>query len=728
MTTTINGLAPLERRLCTLEELVLRAWPEATPETALNHIKQGKVKVNERPRRDPSYVVGPGTQLEFEADLSQDRYGLPEAASELARGPGWIIVDKPIGMPGALDRSDPMNPILFLADLCGLDRDTFSPVWQLPAQVGGPWLCALTDEEAAKARAALYHQPHAMTFMAITPRVAIPTGQFEGPQGIIYEYSATRMTPSLSELQIMVNPSKATLGDDHDPIQSILETLAAQGYPVLGDRLRGGYLVRGGMRLRLAVLHHEQLELAHSWTPERGWWIDEAIAPPVGAPATEAAPEAQASGPEVIIRPGRDQGPKAPGERDDAPVVPRSGRVLRFEVSSKTLEVLGQGHPWALDDAQTQPREGLAPGTMVQLQDPKGKLGPYALVEGPGPIAARVWGQDAEQIEQFREEIEWRVNQAFLKRAELIRDSADTNLFRLIHAEADGLPGFYLDRIGPILRATITSHVCRAFKSKIYASLIDYDPDLTILEIAHLEDVRSRKKHQEQALPKAFVAYTKHDFWRRQERFIGHEDGLRYWCEPWEGIDTGFFADQRDNRRRLVKLAAPGQRWLNLFGHTGAFSVALASRGAQVVNVDISKNYLDWTAQNFALNELDPALNVGSSDDAREYVRKHEGLVDGIIIDPPTAAQSKAGFWSIRKDYEQLIADCFSRLKPDGVMLVCRNDRKRTHGLEEMVQAAAKTAKFKIDAMTPAPPSPDYPNLAGFPEGESFEGVIVRGK
>ena len=733
--TPLRGLAPLERRLCTLEELVQRAWPEADPAQIGPLIRQGRVQVNERPRRDPGYIVGPGSAVTLEADLSHDRYGLPDAASELARGQGFILVDKPIGMPGVLNRQDPMNPVLFLADLCGLERDTFCPVWPMPTLAGGPWLCAMTDEDAQRLRLALYAQPLAMTWVAITPRVAIPTGQLQGPHGLIYEYSATRMTASLSELQLMVNPSRAQLPPDHDPVEALLETLAQAGYPALGDRQRGGYLVRGGLRLRLAVLHDEALGLAHSWTPGRGWWLDEVIAPPSPQAApleTGAGPMAPATTREAPPRVTRGQAlaedlRQGMDVEDDGPA--RSRAIRPFEVSTKTLEVLAQGHPWALDDAQTQRRDDLAPGTLVQLRDAKGKLGPYALIEGPGPIAARVWCQERDEAEALRELTDLRVHEAILRRADLIEHSHRTSLFRLIHGEADGLPGFYLDRIGPILRATITSHAARAFKARVYANLIDYDPELTILEIAHLEDVRQRQRHQpDDALPRARVAYTKHDFWRAQERMIGLEDHLRFWCEPWTGIDTGFFADQRDNRARLRAMAQPGQRWLNLFGHTGAFSVALASRGAQVVNVDLSKHYLEWTAQSFALNELDPALHQGAAMDARDYLAAHPERVHGIILDPPTAAQSKSGFWSIRKDYDQLLEDCFARLEPGGVMLICRNDRKRSQPLRELALRAAEAASFRVAQLHEAPPSPDYPNLAHFPEGDSFEGLLIQGE
>jgi len=113
--------------------------------------------------------------------------------------------------------------------------------------------------------------------------------------------------------------------------------------------------------------------------------------------------------------------------------------------------------------------------------------------------------------------------------------------------------------------------------------------------------------------------------------------------------------------------------------------------------------------------------------DAQGAQKAHPEQVDGIIIDPPTAAQSKAGFWSVRKDYEQLVRDCFERLLPGGVMLICRNDRKRTQALEPLVREAALATGFQIKRLSTADPAPDYPSLEGFPEGESFEGLLIEG-
>ena len=702
MTSTIlKGLTPQRSHQMDLRELVTQLWPEATPKEVELAIEGGQVKVNGRPKRQPKHKPEPGSQVLVSAPLSQAQYGMPEAA-ELARGEGWIIVDKPIGMPGVLAQDDPMDPILFMADMAGLERDHIRPVWPMPTLAGGPWM--LSTEESAQALTQEVLSSQGLAWVVITPRVGIPRGSFKGASGATYTYNGVRMTETLSELFVYVAPGTPPADD---PVGDMLDALLMEGYAVLGDRARGGFVVSGGMRVRLAILNHDPLGLAYSWSTPKRWWPDDPIAPTL--PKEE--PDARSA-----------QAPQA------QQVAQHAGQVRAFKVSPKTLEVLAEGHQWALDDKQTDRRDRITPGTLVHLHDVRGSKGPWGLVEGPGEIAARVWSWHPEDTYALGKTAMARFDQAMIHREDLLRDSAHTNLYRLVHAEADGLPGFYLDRLGPLLRATITSHTTRAFKSAIYANLMDEYPEMAILEVAHLEDVRARKKGRAEALPQATIVHCPHEYLTNQQRVIALEDDLRYWCEPWEGIDSGFFADQRENRRTLVERAAPGQRWLNLFGHTGAFSVALAARGAHVVNVDVSKRYLQWTADNFELNQLPADLNEGHAQDARLYMESCTQTFDGIIVDPPTAAKTQGGFWSVRKDYAELLVACFERLAPGGVMLVCRNDRKRQGSLAQMVRQAAKDAAFALDTIEQAGPSSDYPILEGFPESRRFEGLMVYGK
>ncbi|MEZ4460332.1 MAG: class I SAM-dependent methyltransferase [bacterium] len=298
---------------------------------------------------------------------------------------------------------------------------------------------------------------------------------------------------------------------------------------------------------------------------------------------------------------------------------------------------------------------------------------------------------------------------------------AKTDLFRLVHGEADGLPGMDIDRVGPVLRVTLTGAAAMPAFARSFTIRPTSTPTWVILENEHMRDIREGKKLPPQArIIRGRARYVKPgDLLDRARRMIFVIAGTVGRHRP-----NQFFADQRDNRRRLVELAQPGQTWLNLFCHTGAFSVALANKGVHVVSNDLSKRYLDWLDENLALNGIDASLNTNVPDDARNYLSAATQKFDGIIVDPPTAAQGD-GFWSVRKGYNSLLEQCFRLLNPGGVMLVCRNDKKRGEPLDDLIDEAAGAAKRKITAIDNAPPASDYPVLEGFPEGTSFEGRLV---
>lgn len=741
MTTTSNStnrpaltwrfLTPLERTQPTLDELLWRAWPDSTQSQRKELIERGKVTVDERLVRDPRKQPAPQSVVSFSPETGEEVAGLPEV-EELARGEGWVLVDKPIGMPAILNREDPMNSVLFMADLLGLDRDVFMPAMHVPTQAGGPWLCGFDDEAAERLRDAWRGGEMMMTFRAIALRQERAQGSLTGPGGLHLSYAVTRYDEGLCELQLIPQyREKSPKGAAFEPFSLIRKTLAQAGIALLGDRQHGGYMVEGGLRLRMESIVHDASGIGHSWSMPQDWWPSDPVVDyepePKHVPSDEDdADDGYDASPDQEWRAEEAFEDDLPDWRKKDQKKKKTLQIHKLKVSDKTLEIMeSQGHPWVLEDSHTGGRSHLKPGTLVGLTGKRSKRpGPWALVEGPGELAARKWAdaEDIDAVEFFSEEVLARVDEAIVRRADLLKDMAQTNIFRLIHGEADGLPGLNVDRVGAMLRATLTGQSCRVFRKLVYDNLMEHDPHATLIEVWHTEDVRQRGD-----LP---VARLVHGAPARagSERTIGLEDGLKYWCEPWEGIDVGFFSDQRDNRRTLKRDARPGQRWLNLFGHTGAFSVALASCGAQVVNVDVSKRYLDWTRENFLLNGLDPDLDVPAALDARTYIAQMKAgeQVDGIIVDPPTAAQGKAGFWSVRKDYADLLVACFERLKPGGVMLVCRNDRKAKGGLDEFIKDSGRRAKADIKALTIAPPSHDYPRLEGFPEGDHFDGWIVR--
>ena len=673
-------LAPYEDAHPTLVELLQRACPELGAQDCYKLIGSGRAKVDGRVTKNPKRRVPPDARVEVQPFPTDSDFGVPDL-EVCARREDLIVVDKAVGMPGAADHADPMNPVAFLADVLGMDRDTFTPVWTAPTDAGGPWLCAPDEANAVLMRDAIANGTLRTVWVAITKRPPRPTGELVH-RDLRIRYAAVRMVGGLAELQLM--PEGLTAADVARLPATLLDVLANADLAAVSDRERDGYMTGGGVRLRMISLY-DDAGLAEGWVPPAQWW-------PQGSVVAEiAAPPSSTSNPTAI--------------RD-------------FRVSAKTLEVLRDGHPWILADRDMSDLDDFKLGELVRLRGPKGVPGPFALVDGLGVVAARVFGEDAEAAMDFAAEVVLRLDEAFAARTSAFADLAQTDLFRVVHGEADGLPGLYLDRVGPLYRATLMGGSAVTMRDAIYGAIEDAEPNVMVIEVTHTSDVRTRDE-----LPGARVVVHGAGYAQPDERIVACEDGLRFWCEPWEGIDTGFFADQRDNRRRAVAMAQNGRRrWLNLFCHTGAFTVALVAAGAEVVSVDISSRYLDWLTENLELNDLDLSRNRNEAVDARQFVANCDGF-DGIIIDPPTAAQSDAGFWSVQRDYQALVTQCFEKLNPEGVMLCCRNARKRKPDLEKVVRDAARDANVKLAAVEPAPPAADYPRMDGFPEGDSFEGV-----
>lgn len=635
--------APAEVEPASAGELLRRAWSGATPEQVKRAFSANNVRINGRVSRNPEKLIDEEALFiaEVEAPEAALAYG---EAPELGRGDGWVVVEKPVGLTGVIDHEDPLNPILSFADMLGVARDGFSPVWPMPLESGGPWLIGLSPGAARDLHSAWHRGDLMITWVALVPTPPTPQGRFLSAEGIPVDYSATQIRGGVAEIQLTPMLTADIKLAPEDPTNWLLDLLAAQDLAALGDARRGGFMVPGAVRMQVAAFFYtgeggEQgagragSELAHSWNPGPDWWPEGAV--------VWAAEEERAAGGAASGRAQRSGGRK----------------VARDE----SVDIL--------------------------------------------------------------------VDEAIARRAALVRQSQTTDLFRLIHGKADGFPGLYLDRVGPLLRATLFEESASAFSEQVYQNILDFDPETMILEVEHLRDIRAeggsvRRDRQ------ARVVEQGPRFIRDGERIIGVEDGLKYWCEPWEGIDVGFFADQRENRRRLRQFARPAQRWLNLFCHTGAFSVVLAKLGCEVVSVDLSKRYLGWLEENLELNRLPTQLNRSVADDARAFLDGYKSLnstpYDGIIVDPPTAARGSAGFWSVKKDYEDLLIRCFERLAPGGVMLVCRNDKRPVEGLDSLVRRAAERAGRGLKSLDDAPPAPDYPRLAGFPEGDSFEGVWAR--
>lgn len=165
-----------------------------------------------------------------------------------------------------------------------------------------------------------------------------------------------------------------------------------------------------------------------------------------------------------------------------------------------------------------------------------------------------------------------------------------------------------------------------------------------------------------------------------EEEFAVREGGLRFLVRPYDGLSTGLFLDQRENRRR-VRAAARGRRVLNTFAYTCGFGVAAGAGGAaEVVNVDVSRRYLEWGKRNLESNSLALEGQWFICSDVFDYLRRarRQGRVfDMVILDPPTFGRDKrsGAVFAMESDLDRLVREAVGLTAAGGLLLVSTNHR-----------------------------------------------------
>lgn len=181
---------------------------------------------------------------------------------------------------------------------------------------------------------------------------------------------------------------------------------------------------------------------------------------------------------------------------------------------------------------------------------------------------------------------------------------------------------------------------------------------------------------------------------------VVQEGEFKFEIHLGEGIHSGLFLDQRENRKTIY-FNSKNRRVLNLFSYTGAFTIAAMKGGAkEVVSVDLSKNYLDWLKRNVDLNHFDVKKTPVWTRDVFEYLKfaeKKNEKFDLIIIDPPTFSRSARGSFSTEKDMSSLLKQALSLLSEKGNIFFCINTVKISRELfQQKVSDVLKDTPYQI--------------------------------
>lgn len=653
-------------------------------------IDAGQVRVGRRIERRAGRALRPGDTVEIDwrpsmlADIPTLR-----PADVVATGAGWWAITKPPGLPSHRTEEDGIAAPEQLAAVIG---QASQPVHRLDRETSGVLVLAVGD---AVARLSMLFADRAVskTYRAIVyPAPDLPGELTDSDADMHASVRMLRRSKDGSRGDVEIAPRE---GRTHQ----VRRLLSNAGAPVLGDLVYGNPPPGGAPRMALHCLRLGWDETVVEAPLPPGW--DDLLNPPV---APKEAPPRRA--------------PKAPCEPRDRQTSHRPS----LRVSRATARIIRGGHPWVVADRDTGRRDQLRAGDLVELEDPRGEWVATAVADPEVEVCARVVSRRPGLALDANT---WagRTTRALEKRRSLIDDPATTAL-RLIHAEADGLPGLTVDQWGPILVATRASRASSAFTKVVYDTIRDILP-LPLYEKDHLVDLRSRDDGRSgDALRGRWVTG---DHTNEVEVL---EAGLRFHAAPLGGLTTGFYPDQRTNRALLMRLPdLSGAVVANLFAHTGAFSVAVAAGGAsRVFTVDLSPRYLEIATANLERNGLDPEQHPVVASDAVRWLEEQENL-DGVILDPPVFAQGRGrgrGF-SAKGDYRKMVASAAKRLRPGGWLLCCRNLRAaRAGSLRADVEGGIRDAGRVPSDVRRAGPSSDYPVLKGFGEGTSFHGVFAR--
>ncbi len=328
---------------------------------------------------------------------------------------------------------------------------------------------------------------------------------------------------------------------------------------------------------------------------------------------------------------------------------------------------LKRGHPWLFSGGLQQAPRDLAPGSLVDLVDAAGGFVGRGYYNPKTDIAVRLLTCQDEPVDQafFRKRVQaaWDLRQQAL-------DLNRTDVFRLIHAEGDFLPGVIADYYaGVIVLQSHTAGVDRLLEP-LTAALAEVARPKAILLRTDVA-VRSRE-----GLGKAEPRLLMGEI---PPGLTVQENGLRFKIDPWKGQKTGFFTDQRDKRQALARYARAlpdGATMANLFSYTAGFSVyAVAARpGLKTINVDQSAAALEQARQNFEANNLPAAAHIFKTADAFKWLeaeRERGAQHEIVILDPPAFAKTHREKDKALKGYTRLNSLGLPLVRKGGLLITC---------------------------------------------------------
>ena len=371
-------------------------------------------------------------------------------------------------------------------------------------------------------------------------------------------------------------------------------------------------------------------------------------------------------------------------------------------------------HPWIFSGAVRkivgEPQEG----DLVDVVASDGRwlaVGHYQ----SDSIICKVLSFDTQQVDQsfYRERLQSAI--AYRERLGFF-SVGDTNVFRLIHAEGDYMPGLVCDWYNGVL-------VMQAHSVGMHRIF----PMLTELFVDLLGSHGIRSVFDKSSATVPGGCEDGYIWGEKPEEWEVCEHGNRMLINFYEGQKTGFFVDQRENRN-LVASLAKGQRVLNCFGYTGGFSLAALRGGANYVEtVDISKKAIELCNRNVELNFGNDSSHRGVVADVLKYLEEVDNQFNLIILDPPAFAKNHRSQQQGLKGYRNINQRAMEKIRPGGLLLTFSCSQAVSNDdFKTVCFTAAANAHKQVRIVRQLPHAMDHPVSIYHPEGEYLKGLLLE--